>query len=97
MDVDAFEATLQHPEPPAGLSVPLLALWHAGSGDWQRAHEIVLDERDAAAAWVHAFLHREEGDLANAGYWYRRAGRHIADGDLELEFRQIAAELLGGR
>lgn len=59
----------------AGLSDHLLALWHDGAGDWAAAHAVVQDMDDAGAAWVHAYLHRKEGDLANADYWYRRAGR----------------------
>ena len=59
----------------AGPDAPLAALWWAAKGEWDKAHEIVQDEDDADAAWVHAYLHRVEGDLGNAGYWYRRAGK----------------------
>lgn len=58
-----------------GLSDHLRALWHEGSGDWAAAHAVVQDMDDAEAAWIHAYLHRREGDLSNADYWYRRAGR----------------------
>ncbi len=73
---------------------PLAALWWAAKGDWDQAHEIVQDEDDADAAWVHAYLHRVEGDLGNAGYWYRRAGKPVATGPLETEWEQMVSALL---
>lgn len=83
-------------EPPAGLSGPLQALWWAGKGSWHRAHEIVQDDEGAVAAWVHAYLHRIEGDLGNAGYWYRRAGKPVATSPLDDEWQAISAALLLG-
>ncbi len=74
---------------------PLKALQLAASGDWDGAHGIVQGDPSAEAAWVHAHLHRVEGDLGNAGYWYRRAGKPVATGDLEAE-RQAIAKALGG-
>lgn len=95
MDLEVFESSLQEAAPPAGLAPALLGLWHQGRGDWQRAHEAVqAHEGEPAADWVHAHLHRVEGDLGNAGYWYRRAGRAVASGDLRAEWRDIAAALL---
>lgn len=73
----------------------LLALWWDGKGDWERAHEIAQDVPDADGAWVHAYLHRKEGDLGNAAYWYRRAGRGVASGDLRTEWEGIVGEMLG--
>jgi len=67
-DVETFRASLAGSAPPQGLSPPLAALWHAGRGAWDAAHEIVQDEGDANCAWVHAHLHRQEGDLGNAAY-----------------------------
>jgi hypothetical protein len=81
--------------PAAGLDAPLAALWWAAKGNWGQAHNIVQDEATADAAWVHAYLHRVEGDLGNAGYWYRRASKSPASGSLESEWEQIASELLG--
>jgi hypothetical protein len=80
--------------PPQGLAGPLLALWWDARGDWARAHEAAQAGGDAESAWVHAYLHRKEGDLPNAGYWYRRAGRPVATGPLEREWAAIAAALL---
>lgn len=94
MTVDEFKATLAADSPPDGLNGPLAALWHAGKGAWHRAHEIVQDDTSADAAWVHAYLHRVEGDLGNAGYWYRRAGKPVADGPHDQEWNAIGAALM---
>lgn len=97
MDIDAFKASLAASEPPPDLEPAVTALWHAGKGQWDRAHAIVqADEDDPRNNWVHAYLHRVEGDVGNAGYWYRRASRPRGEGDLEQEWRSIAASLLGG-
>jgi hypothetical protein len=73
----------------------LLALWWDGKGDWDKAHEIAQDVAGADGAWVHAYLHRKEGDLGNAAYWYRRAGRGVGSGDLRVEWEGIVGEMLG--
>ena len=72
----------------------LQALWFAGRGDWELAHEIAQADDSREAAWVHAYLHREEGDTSNAAYWYRRAGRPAYTGDLRTEWETIVRELL---
>ncbi len=91
-----FRKSLADPTPPQALAGPVQALWFAAKGDWRRAHSIVQkDEADPTHAWVHAHLHREEGDLANAAYWYRRAGRPVAEGEIDRERREILAVLLG--
>jgi hypothetical protein len=95
MTLDEFKATLKGSEPPA-LAPALVALWHAGKNDWDRAHTIAQDIEDETGAWVHAFLHRQEGDASNAAYWYRRAGKAIAREALEDEFDQIVTALLSG-
>jgi len=74
---------------------PLKALGLLAAGDWDGAHRIVQDDPSAEAAWVHAHLHRVEGDLGNAGYWYRRAGQPVASGDLAAE-RLAIEKALGG-
>jgi hypothetical protein len=73
----------------------LLALWWDGKGDWDKAHEIAQDIAGADGAWVHAYLHRKVGDLGNAAYWYRRAGRGVGSGDLRVEWEGIVGEMLG--
>ena len=90
----AFEASLNSPTPPADLPPLVLALWHDGRGDWDAAHRVAQDIDTDDAAWVHAYLHRKEGDAGNAAYWYRRAGRPIARVSLQDEWREIASALL---
>jgi hypothetical protein len=91
-----FKASLSGAAPAPNLDAPLAALWWAAKGDWNEAHKIVQDEATADAAWVHAYLHRVEGDLGNAGYWYRQAGKPVASGPLESEWEGIVSTLLGG-
>lgn len=94
MTTAAFKRSLANKTPPAGLSPALAALWWAGRSNWDKAHDIVMSEDGADCAWVHAYLHRVEGDLENAGYWYRRARRKAAMGELAEEWAEIAAALL---
>lgn len=94
MNVAGFIASLEGATPAPGLNAPLAGLWWAAKGDWDRAHKIVQDESSREAAWVHAYLHRVEGDLGNAGYWYRQAGQVAAKDSLEAEWQRIAATLL---
>ncbi len=75
----------------------LLALWWDGKGDWERAHNVAQDVSGADGSWVHAYLHRKEGDLGNAAYWYSRAGRPVARGDLDEEWQSIVSEMLARR
>jgi hypothetical protein len=94
VDLASFERSLTFATPPAGLPPLLLALWHERSGDWTRAHEIAQDIDSRDAALVHAYLHRREGDLSNAGYWYRQANRPVERGDMDAEWRALVAALL---
>jgi hypothetical protein len=89
-----FTVSLTASEPPGGYSLAMQALWWDAKGDWGRAHECAQACDDFDAAWVHAYLHRVEGDLANAGYWYRRARRPVGVGDLAEERAAIAATLM---
>jgi hypothetical protein len=79
------------------LSGVLLALWWDGQGDWYRAHEVAQEIPGQDGAWVHAYLHRKEGDLGNASYWYSQAGRPVARGDFAEEWHAIVSELLARR
>lgn len=92
----AFKTSLTEAEPPQGVSTPLVALWWAAKGDWNKAHVTVQPQVGADASWVHAYLHRREGEMGNAAYWYRRADKPYAKGSSEAEWEQIVAELLGG-
>jgi hypothetical protein len=94
MDYAAFHRSLTGQGSPADLSPVLQALWHLGRKEWERAHAIAQDERGADSHWVHAHLHRVEGDLSNAAYWYARAGRSVCSGDLEAEWESIVRTLL---
>src|SRR5262245_28616281 len=94
MTADEFRATLAKPSPPNAVPPALAALWWAAKPDWDRAHKLVMDEAGKDCAWVHAYLHRVEGDLANAGYWYRQAGRPAPSGALDDEWTAIVSELL---
>ncbi len=90
-----FKRSLAKAKPPADLAPALTALWWAGKDDWDKAHKLAMSESGANCAWVHAYLHRQEGDLENARYWYRQARRRPATGDLAAEWALIAAALLG--
>lgn len=94
MDFVSFTESLNASEPPRGLRVQLLSLWYDGKDDWEKAHELINDLADSESAWVHAYLHRKEGDLGNAGYWYRRAGKEMPALSLRDEWRQIADTLI---
>jgi hypothetical protein len=94
MTLDEFRRSVKQTEAPAGISGPLAALWWAAKGDWERAHTIVMDDDSREAAWVHAYLHRVEGDPENAGYWYRRAAKAVAMTSLDDEWRHISTVLL---
>lgn len=93
MTPEAFRAALASDAPPR-LPAALLALWHDAKGDWDAAHRLVNDSSQPDSMWVHAHLHRVEGDLSNARYWYRRAGRAPHEGTLEEERGEILAALL---
>lgn len=94
MDLESYKASLSLAEPPGALSGALAALWHDARGDWHAAHARVQAEDGRDAAWVHAYLHRKEGDASNAAYWYRRAGHAVCETNLDTEWAAIAATLL---
>ena len=89
-----FHEFTDAPVEPAGVSIALRALWHDRHGNWEEAHRLVMDDSGDEEAWVHAYLHRKEGDLPNAAYWYRRAGQPTANGSLEDEWTSIVHSLL---
>lgn len=96
MDPDGFQASLAQDAPSEGLSLPVQALWWDAKGDWDKAHECAQADPGPVASAVHAYLHRKEPDLANARYWYNRAGRTPASGSLEAEWDALVQELLPG-
>src|SRR5262245_58906569 len=93
MTLDEFRQTLTADRAPT-MTPALRALWHDAKGDWYSAHHVAQDDDGIESAWVHAYLHRKEGDLSNASYWYRRAERPVASDSLEAESDRIAGELL---
>jgi hypothetical protein len=95
MTLDELRASLSGNAPPSDLPATVQALWHDARGDWDRAHRIAQEIAAADGSWVHAYLHRKEGDLSNASYWYRRTGRTRPSVPLEEEWEQIAEALLG--
>ncbi len=94
MTLDEFEATLLAATPQDRFPPLLAAMWWVGKEHWGRAHEIAQDDSSDMAAWIHAYLHRKEGDSWNAGYWYRRARRTPSTLSLDEEWREIVTELL---
>lgn len=93
MDISAFKSSLQQPAPPIGLTVQQEALWYDAKGEWEKAHDLINDLDDKQSAHIHAYLHRKEGDLWNADYWYRRAGRSRPALTLEEEWEDLARTL----
>ena len=93
--VERWRSVLNDATPPSPFSPAIQALWWAAKGNWEQAHALVQNDSSVDAAWVHAHLHRVEGDVANAGYWHRKAGRNPLDGNLEAERSAIAETLLG--
>ena len=96
MDLEAFKASLRRDDLPAGLALVVEGLWWDEKGDWAKAHECAQARDDRDGAWLHAYLHRKEGDAENAAYWYRRAGKPVATGPLAAEWEAMARALLGG-
>jgi len=94
MTMQEFRDSLHYAEPPKDLSFPLAALWWDAKGNWPRAHELAQQDDGPAGAWVHAYLHRKEGDASNARYWYQRASKPQADVSLNQEWEEISASLL---
>jgi hypothetical protein len=94
MTLAEFRATLTGSVPPSDLPPLLRALWHDAKGDWNAAHHVAQDVETPDGSWVHAYLHRKEGDAGNAAYWYRRAGKPVAHDSLDEEWARIAGALL---
>ena len=94
MTVQGFKATLLDEVPPYGLTNELLAMWHDGKGDWEKAHDIAQEIPTRNGSWIHAYLHRKEGDRANAQYWYNRAGKNFPREDLDDEWGNLVENFL---
>ena len=94
MKFEEFQNSLSESAPPDNLSGYLQSLWYDAKGDWNKAHGIIQNIEDKTAAWIHAYLHRKEGDIGNADYWYRRAGKNRPPDSLEDEWENIVKALL---
>jgi hypothetical protein len=94
MTLPEFQLSQQQSTPPPTLSYALQALWYDARGDWDKAHEFAQKDDGAAGNWVHAYLHRKEGDASNARYWYSQAGKPAHSGSLEDEWAAISEALL---
>ena len=94
MTLQQFRDSLQGEKPPRELSFALAGLWWDAKGDWKQAHESAQQDEGPAGSWVHAYLHRKEGDSSNAGYWYSRADKPPAQSSLEQEWLEIVESLL---
>jgi hypothetical protein len=95
MNLDEFRKSLDQPNPPAGLTQALAGLWWDAKGDWTRAHESAQQDEGSDGSWVHAYLHRKEGDQDNAAYWYGLAGKPVCREPLDAEWLSIVRALLG--
>ncbi|MCW3089473.1 MAG: hypothetical protein JWP81_542 [Ferruginibacter sp.] len=94
MQFEIFQQSIPEQKPPENINVYQLAMWYDGHGNWDKAHGMVDDLEDPTACWVHAYLHRKEGDTSNADYWYRKAGRKRPDIPLQQEWETIVKALL---
>lgn len=94
MDRATFDRSLTAEIPPEALTPILRALWLDRKGDWAGSHAIAQDLDTPDGAWVHAYLHRKEGDLWNADYWYRRAGRTRPAVSLGQEWEDLVSAFL---
>src|SRR5215207_871487 len=94
MTVEEFRATLARAQAPDALTPALKAMWEDAKGNWNEAHSIAQGIEDETGSLIHAYLHRKEGDLANAGYWYRRSSQPVAHDTLEAEWARIVSRLL---
>ncbi|PWT75369.1 MAG: hypothetical protein C5B59_09090 [Bacteroidetes bacterium] len=90
MNLTDFKESLKAEKPPAGISNYLEALWHDAKGNWNKSHNIVQDLHSSEAAWIHAYLHRKEGDISNADYWYSIARKKRPSATLEEEWKSLA-------
>ena len=94
MTYDEFISSLSTQQPPAHISSVLKALWYDGKDDWESSHNVAQDIHDKDGSWIHAYLHRKEGDIWNADYWYNKAGKKRPAVSLEEEWENIVTEFI---
>jgi len=94
MNLDEFKSSIIKSTTPPALTSSLQAMWYDGKGDWNRAHDVAQEISTSEGSWIHAYLHRKEGDQSNAVYWYHRANRPVCKSSLEKEWDDIVTTLL---
>ncbi|HEX5169044.1 MAG TPA: hypothetical protein VFW11_07705 [Cyclobacteriaceae bacterium] len=94
MTLNDFKQSLSGDSPAMPLSDLLKAMWYDGKENWDMAHSIVQDINSNEASWIHAYLHRKEGDIGNASYWYHKAGRSLPNISLQQEWEEIVRAFL---
>ncbi len=94
MEFEEFKESMKKDSPPSNFSSQLKALWYDGKGEWKKAHDLADGPSDQLSARVHAYLHRKEGDIGNADYWYRRAGENRPEEGLDEEWEMLVKKLL---
>ena len=94
MNYDEFIGSLSSDQPPQKIPVVLKALWYDGKNDWEGSHNIAQDIDDKNGSWVHAYLHRKEGDISNAHYWYSRAGKSEPRMTLKEEWESLVRNFI---
>lgn len=94
MTLEQFKSSVHQDEPSNGLDSALEAMWYDAKGNWEAAHNIAQDIHTKNGSWIHAYLHRKEGDLFNAKYWYNKAGEGVFKGSLDEEWEYIVSSLL---
>jgi len=94
MTFEDFKNSLNDSLPPQSVGKVLQALWYDGKMDWEQAHNLAQEEHTREGSWVHAYLHRKEGDAGNASYWYSRAGKKMPSCSLKQEWEEIVNALL---
>ncbi len=94
MKFNEFRESLENNNPPANLTLSLQALWQDAKGNWEQVHNSAQQETSGDGSWVHAYLHRKEGDIGNASYWYSRADKPVSNLSLDEEWEEISKTLL---
>ena len=94
MTFDQFQESLSQSHPPPGISRHLESLWYDAKKDWEQSHNIIQDINDSKASWIHAYLHRKEGDIWNADYWYNKAGKKRPPVTLDTEWEEIVRNMI---
>ena len=94
MTFSEFKDSIRSSSPPASIDPLLKALWYDAKGNWEEAHNVAQDIHSKSGSWIHAYLHRKEGDLGNASYWYHRADKPVSKQGLDEEWEEIAKALV---